>query len=52
MKILHGTWIPDETENLIQSGGFFLWVETTEFWKPKNSTIHPDQLSSKDLEAF
>ncbi len=52
MKILHGTWIPDETENLIQSGGFFLWVETTEFWKPKNSTIHPYQLSSKDLEAF
>ena len=52
MKILHGTWIPDETENLIQSGGFFLWVETTEFWKSKNSTIHPYQLTGKDLEAF
>lgn len=52
MKILHGTWIPDETENLIQSGGFFLWVETTEFKKTKNSKIHPYQLSRKDLEAF
>ncbi len=53
MKILHGTWIPDETFELIAAGGFYLWVETTEARKTKNSTtIHPYQLSSKDLEAF
>ena len=53
MKILHGTWIPDETEELIQSGGFYLWVETTEASLTKNSTtIHPYQLSAKNLESF
>ncbi|MDJ0572747.1 MAG: DEAD/DEAH box helicase [Pleurocapsa sp. MO_192.B19] len=53
MKILHGTWIPDETEDLIQSGGFYLWVETTKPKTTKNSTtIHPYQLSAKNLEFF
>jgi SNF2 family DNA or RNA helicase len=52
MKILHGTWIPDETEELIQSGGFYLWVETTAVKKTKTSTIHPYQVSGKDLAAF
>ncbi|WP_019504935.1 DEAD/DEAH box helicase [Pleurocapsa sp. PCC 7319] len=53
MKILHGTWIPDETEELIQSGGFYLWVEATEPKTTKNSkTIHPYQLSGKNLESF
>ena len=52
MKILHGTWIPDETEELIAAGGFYLWVETTEVKKIKNSTAHPFQLSNKDLEVF
>lgn len=52
MKILHGTWIPDETEELIQSGGFYLWVETTAVKKTKKSTIHPYQVSGKDLAGF
>ena len=53
MKILHGTWIPDEKEELIQSGGFYLWVETTEPKTITNSkTIHPYQLSAKNLESF
>ena len=53
MKILHGTWIPEETEDLIQSGGFYLWVETTKVKKTKNSIkTYPDRLSSKDLLVF
>jgi len=28
MKIVHGTWIPAETADFIQQGGFYLWVET------------------------
>ncbi len=30
MKILHGTWIPDRTSGFIQSGNFYIWVETNE----------------------
>jgi SNF2 family DNA or RNA helicase len=30
MKILHGTWIPDGHDDFIQSGAFYLWVETDE----------------------
>ncbi len=53
MKILHGTWIPDNTEDFIQSGGFYLWVETTEAKKrTKSSQIHPFQLAQADLESF
>ena len=52
MKILHGTWIPDETKELIQSGGFYLWVETTAVKKTKKFTTHPYQISGKDLAAF
>ena len=52
MKILHGTWIPDETEELIQSGGFYLWVETRSVKKTKNSTkIHSHYLD-QDLVGF
>ena len=28
MQIVHGTWIPEETEQFIQRGGFYVWVET------------------------
>ena len=49
MKIIHGTWIPEDTEELIQSGGFYLWVETTVVKKTRKSTTHPYQLSAKDL---
>ena len=52
MKILHGTWIPNETEDLIQSGGFYLWAESTVAKKTKSTTIHPHQLSAQDLAAF
>ncbi|MEM7594290.1 MAG: ATP-dependent helicase, partial [Cyanobacteria bacterium P01_A01_bin.83] len=53
MKILHGTWIPEETEGLIQSGGFYLWVETTKVKQSKKSTkIYPARLTGKDLAVF
>ena len=28
MHIIHGTWIPDNVHDFIQSGAFCLWVET------------------------
>ncbi|MBC6453415.1 MAG: DEAD/DEAH box helicase [Hormoscilla sp. SP5CHS1] len=30
MKILHGTWIPQGEDDFIQTGGFYLWVETSD----------------------
>lgn len=53
MQILHGTWIPQSGPGFIQSGTFYLWVETTErkkFRKP--SPRHPRQLTQADLAAL
>ena len=50
MHILHGTWIPAADNEFIQTGAFYLWVETTErkrFRQP--SQRHPRQLVSADL---
>jgi SNF2 family DNA or RNA helicase len=50
MKILHGTWIPQAGEEFVQSGAFYLWVETTKqkrFRKPNQR--HPRQLVETDL---
>ena len=51
MKILHGTWIPDIHQDFIQSGGFYLWVETTDRQiKGKvDHTTHPCHLLKKSL---
>ena len=52
MQILHGTWIPDETEKFIQSGGFYLWVETTQVKTKSSGNNYCDRLSDRDLAAF
>ncbi|MEI6429818.1 MAG: DEAD/DEAH box helicase [Pseudanabaena sp. ELA607] len=66
MKILHGTWIPDHSDNFIQTGNFYIWVETTEAkaitsTKRKSSKAakvseasakHPASLSESDLKPF
>ena len=53
MKIIHGTWIPGKDE-FIQTGAFYLWVETTDPTEKRKSAqaIHPHQLLSQALEAF
>ncbi|WP_375491903.1 DEAD/DEAH box helicase [uncultured Nostoc sp.] len=54
MKILHGTWIPNEETDFIQSGSFYLWVETQLF--PKSHTnsqqVHPGHLVKDELITF
>jgi hypothetical protein len=55
MKILHGTWIPNSSDEFIQGGNFYLWVETDEPSKlQKNDGLnrHPQQLSKADLSKF
>jgi SNF2 family DNA or RNA helicase len=66
MKILHGTWIHDHGNDFIQTGNFYIWVETTEpkaiaTNKRKSSKTvqesgaiakHPASLDESDLKLF
>ncbi len=55
MKILHGTWIPNETDEFVQSGGFYLWVETDSIAKQTqklSENHHPQQLTQDKLAIF
>ena len=66
MKILHGTWIHDHGNDFIQTGNFYIWVETTEpkaiaTTKRKSSKTlqatgaiakHPASLDESDLKLF
>jgi len=49
MHILHGTWIPEATDDFVQQGGFYLWVETEQqrqFEAPKhNRHLHKVELA-------
>ena len=57
MNILHGTWMPEATEEFVQPGSFYVWVETTEKFKagkmptPRGDR-HPLQLPAAELAAF
>jgi SNF2 family DNA or RNA helicase len=55
MKVIHGTWIPEDSGGYIQPGSFYLWVETSDFPKRKGksqASIHPAHLASNELGAF
>ncbi|WP_242065152.1 DEAD/DEAH box helicase [Nostoc sp. FACHB-133] len=54
MRILHGTWIPNEETDFIQSGSFYLWVETQLSQKSYTNSqqIHPGHLVESELIAF
>ncbi len=54
MRVLHGSWIPQETDEFIQAGSFYLWVETleTKQSRPKQPNLHNRSLRDDELEAF
>ncbi len=55
MHVVHGTWIPDDTYEFIQSGAFYLWVETDAplgTSRRRADAVHPRHLMHKDLAAF
>ncbi len=54
MKVLHGTWIPKAEDSFIQTGAFYLWVETSEQKKrrTKPANHHPGHLTKDDLSTF
>jgi SNF2 family DNA or RNA helicase len=55
MHVVHGTWIPDDEHEFIQSGAFYLWVETdTPQGKARGraDTVHPRHLAHTALATF
>jgi hypothetical protein len=56
MHVIHGTWIPEDTHEFIQSGAFYLWVETDTLSDTaqlrRADAVHPRHLMHRDLAAF
>ncbi|MBD2359919.1 DEAD/DEAH box helicase [Anabaena minutissima FACHB-250] len=53
MKVLHGSWIPNTSADFMQSGSFYLWVETPVSKKKRtHPQVHPGNLSSEELISF
>ena len=55
MHIVHGTWIPEATDEYVQTGGFYLWVESdtpTRQVRSHNTSVHPRHLTNEALETF
>ena len=48
MQLLHGTWVPEATEDFVQTGTFYLWVETAAK-RRRTTTHHPAHLRWADL---
>ncbi|MEO8973361.1 MAG: DEAD/DEAH box helicase [Ktedonobacteraceae bacterium] len=55
MHVIHGTWIPDDTHDFIQSGAFYLWVETDtplDTSRQSADDVHPRHLMQSALTVF
>jgi SNF2 family DNA or RNA helicase len=56
MHLIHGTWIPDDTDNFVQPGAFYVWIETDlpsdVARRRKGEAIHPRHLAGAALEGF
>src|SRR5947209_3808502 len=55
MHIIHGTWIPEDSHAFIQSGAFYLRVETDTpigTTRHRGNPVHPRHLMSTALAAF
>ena len=52
MHVIHGAWIPENTQDFIQSGDFYLWVESDEVPTKINKTVHPQHLQGPPCLDF
>jgi SNF2 family DNA or RNA helicase len=55
MHVIHGTWIPEDTNEFTQRGAFYLWVETdTPSGRSRSNAnnVHPRHLVSTALATF
>ncbi|MGZ8946326.1 MAG: SNF2 helicase-associated domain-containing protein [Methylococcaceae bacterium] len=52
MNVIHGAWIPKNTQDFIQSGDFYLWVESDELSNKPKIPLHPQHLPEKPCLEF
>ncbi len=52
MNVIHGAWIPKNTPDFIQSGDFYLWVESDEIGGNHKLPLHPQHLPEKPCLEF
>ncbi len=52
MNVLHIHWIPTQTEDFVQPGKFYLWVETDPVPGRKSPGLHPSHLRKEALAEF
>ena len=56
MNVIHGTWIPENTQDFVQSGGFYLWVESEEVLTNSKGAVkgavHPRHLQGQSCLDF
>lgn len=52
MNVIHGVWIPKDTQDFMQSGDFYLWVESDEVRNTASITLHPQHLPEKPCLDF
>src|SRR5712691_3673009 len=55
MHVIHGTWIPDDTQEFTRRGAFYLWVETDTLTGKSRSRadgVHPRHLAQTALATF
>ena len=53
MKIIHGTWIPENNQSFIQDGQFSIWIETDEAVATHKKThTHPHHLQQSECADF
>ena len=55
MKVIHGTWIPNTQSDYLNSGAFYLWIETALAQEQQGKAkyqIHPYHLNSQELGIF
>ncbi len=52
MNVIHGAWIPENTDDFIQSGNFYLWVESDDVRSKVKNTLHPQHLPEKPCLEF
>jgi len=52
MNILHSLWLPHATKDVIQSGTFYLWIESDEICTQVADNLHPQHLNEKACLAY
>ena len=52
MNVIHGAWIPENPQDFMQSGNFYLWVESDDVRNNTKIPLHPQHLAEKPCLEF